>query len=437
MALLTQGPKGTQDFLPEVTPKLQYLESTLLQTANLFGFVEQRTPTFEHTELFVRSVGDTTDVVQKEMYTFEDKKGRSITLKPEGTAGAIRSALEHGLLNGPMPLKVSYLTPCFRYEKQQAGRYREFHQFGVEMLGAASPAADAEIIGLGCECLDALGIQDISLEINSIGCPECRPKFHAALRGYFGKHTDKLCPTCLERLEKNPLRILDCKDPSCHEVAKDAPVVLDYLCDDCRDHFDSLKKRLDAMGVAYTVNPTIVRGLDYYTKTVFEFVSNRIGAQGTVCGGGRYDGLVEVMGGQPTPGIGFAMGIERLYMVMEAGGSPFPPQITCDIYIATMGEEASIQASKMTAQLRSEGFYAETDTVGRSLKAQMKYADKIGAKYTLVLGEEELRKNAAQIKNMKTGVFIDVTLENFVDKLYEAVLESSYIEIAEGQTLEF
>ena len=246
MALLTQAPKGTQDFLPDVTPKLQYLESTLLQTANLFGFVEQRTPTFEHTELFVRSVGDTTDVVQKEMYTFEDKKGRSITLKPEGTAGALRSALEHGLLNGALPVKVAYLTPCFRYEKQQAGRYREFHQFGVEMLGAGSPAADAEVISLVCQCLDALGVGDISLEINSIGCPKCRPRFHEALRQYFSQYKDKLCPTCLERLEKNPLRILDCKDPSCHEIAKNAPVVLDYLCDECGDHFTGLKKRLDA-----------------------------------------------------------------------------------------------------------------------------------------------------------------------------------------------
>ncbi len=437
MALLTQAPKGTQDFLPDVTPKLQYLESTLLQTANLFGFVEQRTPTFEHTELFVRSVGDTTDVVQKEMYTFEDKKGRSITLKPEGTAGALRSALEHGLLNGALPVKVAYLTPCFRYEKQQAGRYREFHQFGVEMLGAGSPAADAEVISLVCQCLDALGVGDISLEINSIGCPKCRPRFHEALRQYFSQYKDKLCPTCLERLEKNPLRILDCKDPSCHEIAKNAPVVLDYLCDECGDHFTGLKKRLDAMGITYTVNPTIVRGLDYYTKTVFEFISNKIGAQGTVCGGGRYDGLVEVMGGQPTPGIGFAMGIERLLMVMEANGAPFPPQVTCDLYIATMGEEASVKASQLAADLRSEGFYAETDTVGRSLKAQMKYADKIGAKYTLVLGENELRENRAQIKNMKTGALIDASLDQVVDKLYEAVLESSYIEIAESQTLEF
>lgn len=433
MPLLTQGPKGTQDFTPQVTEKLQYLESTLLQTAKLFGFGELRTPIFEHTELFTRSVGDTTDVVQKEMYTFEDKKGRSITLKPEGTAGSLRASIEHGLLAGALPLKLSYVTPCFRYEKQQAGRYRQFHQFGVEALGSLSTAQDAEVIGLVDECFKVLGVRDITLEINSIGCPNCRPNYQKALVEYYSQYKSELCPTCLERLEKNPLRLLDCKVDRCKEISKNAPSGLDYLCEECDTHFTGLKRRLDGMGIAYTVNDRIVRGLDYYTKTVFEFVSQNIGSQGTVCGGGRYDGLVELLGGAPTPGIGFAMGLERLLMVMEAGGASFPEPVRCDIYIAPMGEEASLQAGLMVAKLRDEGFWAETDLMDRSLKSQLKYADKLGAKYSLVLGDNELATNTAQIKDMRDGKIYPVTLENYIEVLTQCVFENYYVEIAESQ----
>ncbi len=423
MALLTKRPKGTQDFLPGRTGKLQYLERTLLGTAKLYGFGEIRTPVFEHTELFTRSVGDTTDVVQKEMYTFNDKKGRSVTLKPEGTAGVVRAAVENGLLNEALPLKLSYVTPCFRYENTQEGRYRQFHQFGVEVLGAKSPSADAEVISLIHECLLELGVKDLSLEINSIGCPNCRPSYHAALKEYFSQYTDRLCPTCLERLDKNPLRILDCKCPECKEIAKGAPVVLDFLCDDCRTHFEGLKQRLAAMEIPYTIDPTIVRGLDYYTKTVFEFVSTQIGAQGTVCGGGRYDGLVEEVGGPATCGLGFAIGLERLLAVMEAGDCEFPQECPCDLYIAPMGEAASIEALRLVTQLRQEGFVAETDTVGRSLKAQMKYADKIGAVYTLVLGDNELAAGKANLKRMADGQQQEVELCQLIDTLYSQLLE--------------
>lgn len=433
MALLTKAPRGTQDFTPDVTPKWQYVESTLLQTAKLFGFAETRTPIFEHTELFTRSVGDTTDVVQKEMYTFTDKKDRSITLKPEGTAGALRAAIEHGLLSAALPLKLSYVTPCFRYEKAQAGRYRQFHQFGVELLGSASPVADAETIALVNECLGVLGVKDIALEINSIGCPKCRPAYQQALVKYFEGHREDLCPTCLERLEKNPLRLLDCKVERCQEIAKDAPSGLDYLCQECSDHFAGLKRRLDSMDIAYRVNDRIVRGLDYYTKTVFEFVSQHIGAQGTVCGGGRYDGLVELLGGPPTPGIGFAMGIERLLMVMQTSSAEFPAPTLCDLYIAAMGEEASVQAGKMVMELRSEGFWAETDSMNRSLKSQLKYADKLGAKFSMVLGEAELSSRKALIKDMRSGRVVEVTFEDYVEKLTQSVFENYYVEILESQ----
>ncbi|MBQ7102207.1 MAG: histidine--tRNA ligase, partial [Clostridia bacterium] len=301
MALVTKAIKGTQDLLPNESYKNRYVEQTMLDIASKFGYREIRTPVFEHTELFSRGVGDTTDVVQKEMYTFDDKGGRSITLRPEGTAGAMRAFLEHGLFNEPLPQKVSYLTSCYRYEKPQAGRLREFHQFGVECLGTAAPAADAELIGLAHEIFSHLGVEGLQLEINSIGCPTCRKKYHEALHSYFESKKADLCETCLDRLGRNPMRILDCKSPVCSEIAKDAPKVLDYICEDCSAHFEVVKKHLDAMNIPYVVNPTIVRGLDYYTRTVFEFVSTQIGAQGTVCGGGRYDGLAEQLGGNSTP----------------------------------------------------------------------------------------------------------------------------------------
>ena len=426
MALLTQAIRGTGDVLPNDSHRWQFVENTMLETARLFGFREIRTPVFEHTELFVRSVGDTTDVVQKEMYTFDDNGGRSITLRPEGTAGAVRAFLEHGLHNEALPQKVSYVTSCYRYEKPQAGRLREFHQFGVECFGAAEPQADAEIISLAAAAFEALGIKNLSLEINSIGCPECRAKFYDALREYFGSNQGELCETCKGRLERNPMRILDCKSPVCKKIAEGAPTVLDYICDDCRDHFEKTKSYLTAMGIEYTVNPTIVRGLDYYTRTVFEFVSGDLGAQSTVCGGGRYDGLVEQMGGPKTPALGFAVGLERLLMIMDAQKCEFPETKPCDVYIAPMGEKAAIMASKLAKMLRAEGFFAETDIVGRGLKAQMKYANKIGAKYTVVLGDDEIAAGKANLKCMETGEQTEVSLpDGLISAVYDLSINAS------------
>ena len=415
MPLLTKSIKGTQDVLPQESHKWRFLEQSALEVAENFGFREVRTPVFEHTELFQRGVGDTTDVVQKEMYTFLDKGERSVTLRPEGTAGVVRSFLEHGLFNEPMPQKLCYLTSCYRYEKPQAGRLREFHQFGVECFGTADPAADAEVIALAKQLFDFLGVRDLRLELNSIGCKECRKEYHKALHDYFSAQKDKLCPTCLDRLDRNPMRILDCKVPSCGEIAKGAPKVTDYLCDDCRAHFEQVQNYLNVMDIPFTVNPSIVRGLDYYSRTVFEFVSTSIGAQGTVCGGGRYDGLVEEIGGPHTPALGFGLGLERLMLLMESQGLPFPEAEKCSLYIASMGEEATRKAAALVCALRREGVHAEFDVVGRSVKAQMKYAGKLGASFTLVLGDSELESGKAVLKNMDSGEQLDVTLNSFAE----------------------
>lgn len=425
MALITNAIKGTLDLLPKESCKTQYIEAAVREIAENYGFLEMRTPVFEHTELFQRSVGETTDVVQKEMYTFEDKGGRSITLRPEGTAGAARAFLEHGLFNDALPQKIYYLTSCYRYEKPQAGRLREFHQFGVESFGAGTPAADAEIISLAHAVFRYLGVQNLTLEINSIGCPECRKKFQEALKAYFESYREQLCDTCKSRLERNPMRILDCKSPVCSEIAAGAPKILDFLCDDCRAHFDAVQKYLQAIDIAFTVNPTIVRGLDYYTRTVFEFVSSEIGAQGTVCGGGRYDGLLEELGGKPMPACGFGMGIERLLLLMEAQGVPFPEPKKCDVYLVSMGEEAGLKAAALAEQLREEGLSAQFDTVGRGLKAQMKYADKLGAAYTVVLGDAELESRRVNLKNMRDGTQTELSLDDFVGAFQSIVLREA------------
>ena len=432
MAEINRAVKGTNDILPDESHNWQFVEGQMLDVASLYGFKEIRVPVFEHTEVFKRSVGDTTDVVQKEMYTFDDKGGRSITLRPELTAGVIRSVIENGLVNAALPLKVCYVGGCYRYEKPQAGRLREFHQFGVECIGAAEPTADAEVISLARQVLNSIGIEKISLEINSIGCPECRKEYHKALKEYFSKNKETLCGTCNERLDRNPMRILDCKSPVCSQIAANAPVVLDYLCDDCKNHFESVKSYLNAMNIEFTVNPHIVRGLDYYTRTVFEFVSGDIGAQSTVCGGGRYDGLVSQMGGPTVPSLGFAMGIERLMLVLKNQGVAMPEAIKSDLYIAALGEKANVKSAELSCSLRNEGFSVETDICARGLKAQMKFANKIGAKYTMVLGDSEIDSNLAKIKNMATGVETEVELSNLSDKFMEIITEDALQSLEES-----
>lgn len=430
MTLLTKAPRGTVDVLPEESRKRKFVEDLLADCAQHADFKEIRTPVFEHTELFKRSVGETTDVVQKEMYTFEDNGHRSITLRPEGTAGCARAFLEHGLFNEPLPQKYYYITSCYRYEKPQAGRLREFHQFGVETLGSDSPAADAEIIALARHIFDIFEIDDISLEINSIGCPTCRKKYHAELKSYFESKKDRLCDTCLTRLERNPMRILDCKSPVCQEVAKDAPVMLDYLCDDCKAHFEKVKKYLNAMEIDYTVNPRIVRGLDYYTNTVFEFVSTGIGAQGTVCGGGRYNGLIKELSGDNIPACGFGMGIERLMLLIAAKGKVLPDDERPIIYIAPASEDYSFEAMRLVNEFRSAGVYALTDLGGRSLKAQMKYANKRFVQYTAVLGEDEIKSHKITVKHMDSGEQEQYNLDGFVETFMhvaaDAMLENAF-----------
>ena len=425
MALITKKIKGTEDVLPKESYRWQFVENIMREESRTYGFKEIRTPVFEHTELFARGVGQTTDVVQKEMYTFDTKGGESVTLRPEGTAGAARAVLEHALENEGLPIKASYFVSCYRYEKPQAGRLREFHQFGLEEYGTQSPVADAELICVAQSIFDRLGLSGIRLEINSIGCPECRAKYHEALKAYFESYKGELCETCLSRLEKNPMRILDCKSPICSKIAEDAPKITDYLCDECDEHFKAVQKYLDVAKVEYTVNPTIVRGLDYYTKTVFEFVTDCIGAQGTVCGGGRYDGLIEELGGKHLPSLGFAMGMERLLMVMDKQGIEIPDNHECALYIATMGDNAKIKAFELLKKVRECGLIAETDVVGRGLRPQMKYADKIGAKYSLVLGDNEIDENKARVKNMDSGEQTELALdESFAEKFSQLVLTS-------------
>ena len=432
MSEINRAVKGTNDVLPGDSYKWQFVENKMLETARLFGFNEIRVPVFEHTEVFLRSVGDTTDVVQKEMYTFDDKGGRSVTLRPEFTAGVIRSAIENGLVNGALPVKAAYVGGCYRYEKPQAGRLREFHQFGVECIGAAAPNADAEIIALARQVLCSVGIEKISLEINSIGCPECRKDYIAALKAYFEQHTDELCDTCKDRLYRNPMRILDCKSPVCKKIAADAPVVTDYLCSDCREHFEAVKSFLKAAGVEFTVNPHIVRGLDYYTRTVFEFVSGDIGAQSTVCGGGRYDGLISQMGGPNVPSLGFAMGIERIMLLLEAQKTELPKPAYCDLFIAAMGNDAQLKAAELCAALREDGFKVNTDICGRGLKAQMKYADKTGSRFTMVLGDNKCETGCAKLKNMQSGEETEVALSDISGSLLSAVHAAALDELADS-----
>ena len=414
MDLITKAPKGTQDLTPEKTRRWQAAEQVLISEAQLHGFGEIRTPAFEHTELFQRGLGDVTDVVEKQMYTFEDKGGRSVTLRPEGTAGAVRAMLENGLYNAGYPVKLYYNIPCYRYEKPQAGRMREFRTFGVEVFGAAEPIADAQLIAMAMSAFKRLGLSDVGLQLNSIGCPECRKEYHKALKDYFTANKDKLCDTCLSRLDRNPMRILDCKNPECRELAAKAPVITDYLCPDCREHFSKVQQYLRALGIEYELDPGLVRGLDYYTRTVFEFPSKSLGF--ALGGGGRYDGLVEEMGGNPTPGLGFGLGMDRIMLALEEGGVEFPQEDKCEVYIAAMGDSAQIKALELVHMLHKCGIFADCDICGRGLKAQMKYAGKIGAKFSMVLGDDELSSGKATLKDMRGGETKKVSIgEDFVD----------------------
>ncbi|MBR6783919.1 MAG: histidine--tRNA ligase [Clostridia bacterium] len=405
-----QKPKGTLDILPADIGLWQYIENAVRETARINGFSEIRMPTFEATELFCRGVGDTTDVVGKEMYTFIDKDGSSLSLRPEGTAGVARSVIENGLYAGAMPLKLFYLSNFFRREKPQAGRSREFWQFGTELYGSSLPEADAQVILLANSLFKKLGLTKVTLRINSISCPECRPSYRKALLEYFAQYESELCDTCRERLQKNPLRVLDCKSPICSGIAKNAPKTLEHLCGGCESHFEKLKKLLDACGVEYVVDPSIVRGLDYYTGTVFEFTVDSIGAQSTVCGGGRYDGLLASIGGPELPAVGFGMGITRLIQALKDENLVPELKNGCDVYIAPLGEGASNSAFVLAQALREAGVAAETDICGRSLKAQMKYADKAGASFVLVVGDNEIAEGVAELRDMRGGERVKVSL---------------------------
>ncbi|MBR4172828.1 MAG: histidine--tRNA ligase [Clostridia bacterium] len=409
--MITRAPKGTEDLLPKESFRWQFLEEKFKNIAKLYGYKEIRVPTFEHTELFERGMGDTTDVVEKQMYTFLDKGGRSVTLRPEGTASVCRSYLENNLYADSLPLKMWYELPCFRYENKQKGRLREFHQFGVEVFGSKGPMIDAEVVSFAMEFLKGAGLSDMSVNVNSIGCPECRAKYNEALKDYLRPHLSELCDTCKSRFDRNPLRILDCKSPVCGEIVKNAPRLLDYICDDCREHFEGFLKSLEALGIEYNIDSGIVRGLDYYTKTVFEIISGGF----TVCGGGRYDGLIEEFGGDKTPAIGFGLGIERLLLRLLEQGVEIPKSDNPEIYIVPLGEAAKSEAQKLVFMLRRGGIAAETDHMGRGLKPQMKYADKIGAKYTLVLGDDEINTGKIRIKNMQSGNETETEMNKLLD----------------------
>ena len=410
-------PKGTKDVLPTQSHKWQYIENAARETARVFNYKEVRTPVFEHTELFLRGVGETTDVVNKEMYTFEDKGGRSITLKPEGTAGVARMFIENGLASSPLPVKTYYITPAFRYERPQAGRLREFHQFGFEALGSAAPETDAEVIFAASSFLNKLGLKGVKLEINSIGCPICRAEYNKALKNYFKPHLENMCPTCRSRFDKNPLRMLDCKEEGCKKITARAPEILDYLCPDCKKHFERVKELLSSQGLQYSVNSRIVRGLDYYTRTVFEFLSGEIGSQSAVCAGGRYDNLLKELGGNDLPAIGFAAGVERLILLMENTGVPFPEEDKPLIYLAGMDDSSRALCFKTALYLRGKGVCAEVDHMQRSVKAQLKYADKIGAKHVAVIGETEMQSGEVALKRMSDGFTQTVKIEEIYSYL--------------------
>lgn len=411
-----QAPKGTKDMLPQDAYKWHFVENTFKEVAKYYGMREIRTPIFEHTELFLRGVGDTTDIVQKEMYTFNDKGNRSITLKPEGTAPAVRAFIENRLFNEAQPTKLFYHTPCFRYENVQKGRFRQFHQFGTEVFGSKEPSMDAEVIAFAMDVLKRIGLKSLSLNINNLGCPSCRPKYNEALKKYLQENYDNLCGLCKSRFDKNPMRILDCKEHKCKEITKNAPIILDFMCEECDTHFNNVKKYLDGLGIKYTVDPGIVRGLDYYTKTIFEILNDDF----TVCGGGRYDKLIEELGGPEMPAVGFGMGVERLIMILEKEGIEIPNENLFDLYIGARGDDAKFKAFTLANNLRGNGVKTEVNHMGRSLKAEMKYANKIGAAFTTIIGDDELQNGIIKLKRMSDGEQFEVSLDN-INEIVKAI----------------
>ncbi|MCK9268535.1 MAG: histidine--tRNA ligase [Alkaliphilus sp.] len=420
--MMIQRPKGTEDILPKEVYKWHYVEDVIKRIAKNFGYEEIRTPIFEHTELFERGVGDTTDVVEKEMYTFIDRGNRSVTLKPEGTAPVARAFIEHKLYADTQPVKMFYITPVFRYERPQARRYRQHHQFGIEVFGSPNPSADAEVINLAMTVYKTLGVRDLELRINSVGCSKCRAEYHRILKQYLEDRLDRLCTTCRGRFERNPMRIIDCKSNACQAELMEVPLILDHICDECRDHFEALKKYLEILKLEYVVDPRIVRGLDYYTKTAFEIITDEVGKRGTVCGGGRYDRLVEDCGGPGTPGVGFGMGLERTILTLENKGIEIPKPAGPDVFIITIGDSASYEGFKLLNQLRETDLVADMDHLSRSVKAQFKYADRLTAGYTIVIGEEELSKGTVKLRNMTDGRELEVASDDIVDVLKQNIV---------------
>jgi histidyl-tRNA synthetase len=415
--VLTTRPRGTNDILPEEIEKWHYLENVLRRVAELYGYQEIRTPIFEHTELFQRGVGDSTDIVEKEMYTFLDRGERSLTLRPEATASTVRAFLEHKLYSGSLPAKFYYIGPMFRYDRPQAGRYRQFYQFGVETFGSRDPGLDAEVIAMAMDIYHNLGLRDLIVELNSVGCPRCRQTHRVVLQEYLKDKLPELCPTCQGRFMRNPLRILDCKSPRCRELVAKAPMIDQMLCDDCRTHFLLVQEYLQKLQVAYTLKPSLVRGLDYYTNTAFEIVAGGIGAQSSIGGGGRYDNLIEECGGSSIPGIGYAMGMERILLTLEEQGVVLPVQSKTPIFIATLGEEAQKVGLSLAQKLRQAGLAVERDYLGRSLKAQLKAAGRFQAPYTIILGDEEIKKGEAVLRKMKESSQEVLSLQDIVSYL--------------------
>lgn len=416
--MLTKAPRGTKDIVPAEAYKWNYLEGKFRDLCKLYGYEEIRTPIFEHTELFKRGVGDTTDIVQKEMYTFKDRGDRDLTLKPEGTAGVIRAFIENKMYAETQPTKLFYITPCFRYERPQSGRQRQFHQFGVEALGSDTPSLDAEVISLAMQFLGEAGLKDLTVSINSVGCPVCREEYNQLLKDYLAAKADVLCDLCNDRRDKNPMRVIDCKNETCQANIVDIPLMADHLCENCKDHFSQLKLYLDEMNINYVVDKKIVRGLDYYKRTAFEIISNDLGAQSTVCGGGRYDGLVEQIGGPSGySGIGFGLGAERLLLTLEANGVEIGNPNYTDIFVVTIGDKAKLKSFSILKDLRDNHISADKDHLDRSLKAQFKYSNKINAKYTIVIGDDELDKDEATLKNMETGDQILIKISELVEEL--------------------